>query len=232
MHEPDGAEYRESNEQVDDRRREDRSRKSGCGDQVESRDQHAGGRADRVGEVENRDQPPGVAASVARHAPDEARAHERECGAEQDCLGKNQHSGERPFHDYKRDSAGERRKNCRVCERADADEDIVKNEPQQADDSFDCGVGDQRLLYPGAPACGERCADGHSAEVDDEDDDLGVGAVADEEAEVAAPDGLVDESGGAGEYENNNKQDGHDRETTVYRSFVLAGGLRCFVACS
>src|SRR5437773_5749037 len=46
----------------------------------------------------------------------------------------------------------------------------------------------------------------HPAQEDHEDDDLGVRAVANKQAEVAAPDGLVDEPGGATEHEHRDER--------------------------
>ena len=113
-------------------------------------------------------------------------------------------------------SAGKMR---RVREAAYAEEDVVEDEPQEADDHLDRGVRDERFPDAGATARGERRAERHPAEIDDEDDDLRVGAVADEETEVPGPDGLVDEPGGAGEDEDGDEQDGHGRGV-----LVAAGG--------
>ena len=123
------------------------------------------------------------------------------------------------FTTKSRGSSGERGKDGRVCEAADGKEHVVEDEPEQSDDHLDRRVRDERFPDAGAPARRERGADGHPAEVDDEDDDLRVGAVADEEPEVAAPDGLVDEPGGAGEDEDGDEQDGHGRRS--YRPVTL-----------
>src|SRR5205823_12645007 len=51
----------------------------------------------------------------------------------------------------------------------------------------------------------------HAAEKDHEDDDLSVGAVPDEQAQIAAPDRLVDESRGARDDEDESEECDHSR---------------------
>ena len=59
---------------------------------------------------------------------------------------------------------------------------------------------------------GDERAERHAAEEDHEHDDLRVRAVADEQAEVADPDRLVDEPGGAGEDEDRAEEEQHDSQ--------------------
>ena len=73
-----------------------------------------------------------------------------------------------------------------------------------------------RLSAFGQPADEQR-ADRHAAEEDDEDDDLSVRAVADEEAEVARPDRLVDEPRRAGKDEDRVEESEHALSTAYRR---------------
>src|ERR1019366_4100111 len=112
-----------------------------------------------------------------------------------------------------RGAAGERGKERRVGDGGHTAEDVVEEDPNEPDRDLNRGVADERLPDTLAAARRERGAERHAAQVDDEDDDLRVGAVADEEAQVTAPDGLVDEPRGAGEDEDGDEQEGHGLRT-------------------
>jgi hypothetical protein len=85
----------------------------------------------------------------------------------------------------------------------------VEDEADDAAGELDRGVPEERLLDRLRAAPDEGGAERHAAEEDHQDDDLRVGAVADEEPEIAAPDRLVDQAGGAGEDEDRVQQQRH-----------------------
>ena len=64
----------------------------------------------------------------------------------------------------------------------------------------------------------EQGAERHAAEEDHEDDHLRVGAVPDEESEVARPNRLVDQSRGARENEDDIKECQHARSTRTEKA--------------
>ena len=81
----------------------------------------------------------------------------------------------------------------RVCELGHAEEGVVEHETQQADESATTtAYAISGALMRALRRAASTDPTDEPAEVDDEHDDLRVGAVADEEeAEVAAPAGFV-----------------------------------------
>src|SRR6266576_5066245 len=69
----------------------------------------------------------------------------------------------------------------------------MKQQSEQADRYLDDCIPYKRTAQSFAVAPDEERADRHSTEEDGEDEDLGVGTVADEEREVARPDRFIHE---------------------------------------
>src|SRR5688500_5266024 len=78
---------------------------------------------------------------------------------------------------------------------------LMEEKPEERDDELDAGVPQERRVDPRGPPAGERGAHRHPAKKDSEDKHLGVGTVAQEEPEVAAPEGLIHQRGPAREGE-------------------------------
>ena len=125
----------------------------------------------------------------------------------------------RPLGERMRDSRPERGEDRVVGELRRPDEDVVEDEAEQPHRELDVGVPAQRLAQRGGPAARRECAGRHPAEEDHEHEHLRVRAVADEQPEVAHPDGLVDEPSGAGQHEDRAEEEQHASQTD-------AGALR------
>src|SRR2546421_8130545 len=85
----------------------------------------------------------------------------------------------------------------------------MKQQSEQADCCFDDCIPYERTAQSLTVATDEERTDRHAAEENREDEDLGVGAVADEECEVARPDRFVDEARCAGEKEQRIESEQH-----------------------
>ncbi len=81
------------------------------------------------------------------------------------------------------------------------DEQVVELQGDESDHPFGESIPEQRHSDALAPFGGQERADRHSAEKNDENDDLRVRAVTDEQADVTSPHRLVDQAGGAGKDE-------------------------------
>jgi hypothetical protein len=137
-------------------------------------------------------------------------------------LRKDQQRGDQPFHEREHDPARECGKNAGVCDAGGRGEDLVKHEPDQAGHDLDDGVPEERLGQLLRASSHRERTERHPAEEDDQHDYLRVRAVSDEQPEVPRPDGLVHESGGSGQNENERKKQGHrGREREMARGLPL-----------
>ena len=82
----------------------------------------------------------------------------------------------------------------------------MKDQRDQPNGELDSGVPKEWRPQLAGAAPDELCADGHAAEKDHQDDDLGVRAMSNEEPEIPAPDGLVNQSGGTAEDEDRDER--------------------------
>src|SRR2546423_6623911 len=85
----------------------------------------------------------------------------------------------------------------------------MKQQSEHADCCFDDCIPYERTAQSLTVATDEERADRHAAEENREDEDLGVGAMADEKREVARPDRFVDEARRAREKEQRIESEQH-----------------------
>ena len=152
---------------------------------------------------------------VATETSEQPGGHQREGRAEQHRLWEDQQRRDHPLHHHEQRSTGERREDRVVGERTHHAECIVKDESEQPDHELDDRVPEQRLSEPRRALGRDRCTKRHTAQEDHEHDHLRVRAVTDEESEVAAPDGLIDESGRAREDEDQRQEKCHGSESSA-----------------
>jgi hypothetical protein len=199
--------HHQTDDDVDRRGGDERARQPEPADQREAGEQDAARGAEAVGEVEQAECPAGAVTADA----ESAGAHQREGGAEQDRLRQDEESGERPLHDRHARATGERGEDRVVGDRGHAAVDVVEQHADDARRQLDVRVHPQRPPDPLGPLPDQVRPERHPAKEDDEHDDLRVRAVPDEQPEVPAPDGLVNESRGAGEDEDEGEE-GHECE--------------------
>jgi hypothetical protein len=203
----DRAEGGEGDHQVQHRGDEQGAGKTGESHQIEARDQHADRGAKAVGEIEQRER----LAGVSPPEPEHAGAHEREGGAQQHRLWQDERAGDGPLDRRQERRARQRGIDGAVREAGGPAVDLVEHQSDHADRQLDQGVAAQRLPESlGEPAHQHRTRR-HPAEEDHQHDDLGVRVVADEQAQVPGPDGLVDEPGRAGQDEQQVQYPSHAR---------------------
>src|SRR6266516_5614189 len=87
----------------------------------------------------------------------------------------------------------------------------MKQQSEQTDRCLDDCIPYKRTAQPFGVASDEERPDRHSTEENGEDEDLGVGAVADEEREVARPDRFINEPRPAGQKEQGIESEQHQR---------------------
>src|SRR5689334_2264601 len=100
----------------------------------------------------------------------------------------------------------------------------MKQQSEHPDRCLHTRIPYKRVAQALTNAPNEERADGHAAEEDRENEDLGVGAVADEEREVASPDRLVHEARSAREEEERVERKEHVKKWPLV---VGAGSSRC-----
>src|SRR5256885_10695219 len=100
----------------------------------------------------------------------------------------------------------------------------MKEQPEHPDRGLYPRIPYERVAQPLTDSPNEERADGHPAEEDREHEDLGVGAVADEEREVARPDRLIDEARSARQEEERVERKEHVKKWPLV---VGAGSGRC-----
>jgi hypothetical protein len=201
-----GEDHRQTNTDVDRGRGDQRAGKADPLNQREAGEQHADGRAKAVREVEQPERLPRTVTTEAKRAG----AHQRKRRAKQDRLRQNQEAGQPPLGDRQTRAARQRREDVLVRDAGDHAIHVVEQHPDHARGELDVRVRPQRALHTFGALPDEIRAGRHPAEEDDEHDDLRVGAVADEQPEIPTPDGLVDQSRGAGKDEDE-RQESHWR---------------------
>ena len=205
---PLGEHRRERDQQVEDRRGVERARQSRHRNEDEPREHAPGGGAERVREVEQREQPArlrGLRARGAQHAG----AHHRERHAQQHRLRQDQQRGDAPLGDLQQHARAQRRKEHIVGEPSDLHEQVVEDQADQSRHQFDARVPEQRAGHARRALRHRGGTQRHAAEEDHEHDHLRVRAVPHEEPEVAAPDRLVDEARNAREDERRDQDEDH-----------------------
>ncbi len=85
----------------------------------------------------------------------------------------------------------------------------MENEPYSTDYQLNCRITQQRLAHAVRVLADEQRTCGHAAEENRQYDDLCIRAVADEEAQIPAPDRLVDEPRPTGNHEDHDEQREH-----------------------
>src|SRR4030095_11584120 len=88
-------------------------------------------------------------------------------------------------------------------------DEVVEDQSHESHQHFDDGVSVERILEPGTSAAHQHRAESPDTEEEHQHDDLGVGAMADEQAQVPAPDRFVKEAGRPREDEEEVKEGLH-----------------------
>src|SRR2546423_7336861 len=100
----------------------------------------------------------------------------------------------------------------------------MKEQPEHPNRGLYPRIPYERVVQPLTDSPNEERPDGHPAKEDREHHDLGVGAVADEEREVARPDRLVHEARSARQEEERVERKEHVKKWPLV---VAAGSGRC-----
>ena len=184
-------------EHVQQARGEKRAGQPDLGDQHEAARQHAHDRPDAVEEIQQRK----TRAGKPGIEPQDSARHQRERGAEQHRLRKDEQPREHPLGPAPALRGAHGRKQVRVGPVRRAHERPVEEDRAQSHREFRRGVGQQRAGNARGKVSGQPRAEREPADEHDEHHRLRVGGVAQEELEVVAPDGFVDEPAEAGNRE-------------------------------
>jgi hypothetical protein len=156
--------------------------------------QHADGGAQTVGEIEHGER----CARRIRMAADEAAAHQRKGHAQQNGLRQDQRGAQTPlepgggkFGSQRRQDGVESRAGC-------GDEQRMERKRAGADDGFGKRIADEQVFPAPGETAAEPGTDGHAAHEYRQHQGLRIGGMPQEQLEVMAPDGFVDQPGEAG----------------------------------
>ena len=163
----------------------------------ETRHQGPHGGPVTVREIQKGKDPPGV----DREEPQKAGTHERERGSEEDGGREDQQGHQPPLRRGEQGRFTQQREKGGVGEPLEGQKHVVEEETVEAHAALGPGIPEEGPSDVLGPLTSQQSTDGEPTEEDRQHDDLGVGRVAHEQAEVPAPDGLVDEARAAGEEE-------------------------------
>ena len=202
-------EHRPRHDQIDRRRRSERSRQPRHLDEHEAREQDPRRRTQAVREVQQGNR----AARPSRGESKCACRHQRKGRAKQHGLWQNEQRRNEPLHRRVHRTRTERRKERVIRRVRRPEKDVVKHEADDTHRELDRGVPQQRVTHALRSPPNKYRPGRHAAKENREDEHLRVCAMPDKEPEVACPDRFVDKSGSAGEHKHDTEEEQHGATT-------------------